>query len=240
MAILSDLKSRKDWKVVEKTAKKVASVKTISNEKTKQKSKIQPNGEGFAAASELKSYTDLQDPLLIYAVNRNEQYVFKTPTAQMKIALEMDEEGDHFMHNEYCHFDGKHKRGKTFVTLTASVYHLLLKKQSVLATMNCKHEDSNYVAKFWRTFSEAFKKANGTEKCFSSTSWLSDMASAIFNGLSTIYGEEVLEREKSCEFHFKQAVKRKIRGFDGDKDQFKKLAYGLLYATAPEAYENSL
>ena len=75
MAILSDLKSRKDWKVVEKTAKKVASVKTISNEKTKQKSKIQPNGEGFAAVSELKSYTDLQDPLLIYAVIRNEQYL---------------------------------------------------------------------------------------------------------------------------------------------------------------------
>ena len=71
MAILSDLKSRKDWKVVEKTAKKVASVKTISNEKTKQKSKIQPNGEGFAAVSELKSYTNLQDPLLIYAVNGN-------------------------------------------------------------------------------------------------------------------------------------------------------------------------
>ena len=197
MAILSELKSRKNWKVVEKTAKKVASFKTISNEKTKQKSEIQPNGEGFAAVSELKSYTDLQDPLLIYAVNGNEQYVFKTSTAQMKIALEMDEEGDHFMHNEYCHFDGNHKRVKTFVTLTASVYHLLLKKQIVLATMNCKHKDSNYVAKFWRTFNEAFKKANGTEKRFSPTGWLSDMASASFNRLSTIYGKDVVEKVKS-------------------------------------------
>ena len=115
-------------KVVEKTAEKVASVKTVSNEKTKQKSKIQPNGDGFAAVSKLKSYNDLQDRLLIYAVNGNEQYVFKTSTAQMKIALEMDEEGDHFMHNEYCHSYGNHRRVKTFVTLTASVYHLLLKK----------------------------------------------------------------------------------------------------------------
>ena len=137
--------------------------------KTKQKSEIQPNGDGFAAASELKTYTDLKDSLLIYAVNGNEQYVIKTSTAQMKIALEMDEEGDHFMHNEYCHFDGNHKRVKTFVTLTASVYHLLLKKQIVLATMNCKHEDSNYVAKFWRTFNKAFKKANGTEMHFPRT-----------------------------------------------------------------------
>ena len=69
MAILSDLKLRKDWKVVEKTAKKFASVKTISNEKSKQKSKSQ---EGFAAVSELKPYTDLQGRLLIYAVNGNQ------------------------------------------------------------------------------------------------------------------------------------------------------------------------
>ena len=96
------------------------------------------------------------------------------------------------------------------------------------------------MAKFWRTFNEAFKKANGTEKRFSPTGWLSDMASANFNRLSTIYGEDVLEKVKSCEFHFKQAVERKIRGFGGDKDQFKKLAYGLLYATTPEVYENSL
>ena len=99
-------------KVVKKTANKVASVKTMSNEKTKHKSKIQPHGDGFAAVSELKSYTDLQDPLLIYAVDGNERYVFKTSTAQKKIALEMDEEGDHFMHNEYCHSYGNHKRVK--------------------------------------------------------------------------------------------------------------------------------
>ena len=106
------------------------------------------------------------------------QYVFKTSTAQMKIALEVDGEVDHFMHIEYCHFDGNHKRVKTFVTLTASVYHLLLKKQIVLATMNCKHKDSKYVAKSWRTFREAFKKTNGAEKHFSPTGWLSDMVSA--------------------------------------------------------------
>ena len=96
------------------------------------------------------------------------------------------------------------------------------------------------MAKFWRTFNEAFKRANGTEKCFSPTGWFSDMTSANFNGLSTIYGVDVLEKVKSCEFHFKQAVERKIRGFAGSRDQFKKLAYGLLYAATPEAYENSL
>ena len=69
MAILSDLKSWKDWKMVKKTSIKVTSVRTIQNQKTKQKSKIQPNGDGFNAVTELKSNTDLQDCLLIYAVN---------------------------------------------------------------------------------------------------------------------------------------------------------------------------
>ena len=71
--------------------------------------------------------------------------------------------------------------------------------------------------------------------------WLVEWyGNANFNGLSTIYGEDILKKVKSCEFHFKQAVEQKIRGFDGDKDQFKKLAYGLFYTAAPEAYENSL
>ena len=65
--------------------------------------------------------------------------------------------GDHFLSKEYCHFDGNHKRVKEFVTLTASVYHPLLRNQIVLATMNCKHEDDIYVATFWRKFNESFK-----------------------------------------------------------------------------------
>ena len=68
------------------------------------------------------------------------------------------------MHEEYCHFDGNHKRVKAFVTLTAGVYHPLLQKQVILATMNCKHKDSNYVAEFWLKFNGVYKKVNTTEK----------------------------------------------------------------------------
>ena len=84
----------------------------------------------------------------------------------MTIACSMDTDGDHFMHEEYCHFDGNHKRVKAFVALTASVYHPLLQKQVILATMNCKHEDSSYVAEFWRKFNDAYRKVNTTEKQF--------------------------------------------------------------------------
>ena len=121
----------------------------------------------------------------------------------MKITLEMDEEGDQFMHNEYYHYYGNYKKVKTFVTLTASVYHLLLKKKFVLATMNCKHGDSNYVAKFLTTLNEAFKRANGIQNRFYLTSSLSNMVSANFNGLSTIDGDDVLKKVKSSELYFK-------------------------------------
>lgn len=201
---------------------------------------MQPNGVGFNAVEDLKSYTDVQDPFMIYDINENEQFVFKTSTSQMKIAMEMDEGGNHYLNEEYCHFDGNHKRVKTFVTITASVYHPLLRKQVVLATMNCKHEDSSYVAKFWRVFNDAFKKVNKTEKRFSPSGWVTDMASANFNGLCTIYGEDVLSKIKGCEFHYKQAVERKVKTLGENGEQFKTLALGLLNATTPEAYEHAL
>ena len=84
-----------------------------------------------------------------------------------------------------------------FVTLTASIYYPFLRKQFVLATMNCKHEDSNYVADFWKKFNEAFWKVNKTPKKFHLCGWVTDMASANFNGLAIFYGEDIRSRVRS-------------------------------------------
>ena len=78
--------------------------------------------------------------------------------------LERDFDSDHFLKHAYCHFHDNHKRVKDFVTLTAGVYHPLLRKQLILATMNCKHEDSNNVARFWQKFSKASRKVNTAKK----------------------------------------------------------------------------
>ena len=61
------------------------------------------------------------------------------------------------LQEEFCCFDGKVKRCKGHTTLTASVYHPLLQKQVVLATMECRCEDSNYVSTFWREFILVFR-----------------------------------------------------------------------------------
>ena len=238
MSILADLRSRKNWNEVEKNARKVANVNALSNEKVKQKKASQPSGVGFEAIKEFKTYTDLQDPYLIHVINENEQDVFKTSFTQMKIACSMDTDGDHFMHEEYFHFDGNHERVKAFVTLTSSVYHPLLQKQVILATMNYKHENSNYVAEFWHKFNDAYRKVNAIGKNF--LHWVTDMATANFSGLSIVYGEDVLTKVKGCEFHYKQSVERKVKTLNTKGEEFRNLALKRLIMSTPEAYSHAL
>ena len=115
------------------------------------------------------------------------------------------------LQEEFCCFDGKVKRCKGHTTLTASVYHPFLQKQVVLSTMECRCEDSNYVATFWREFNKAYKKANSIEQKFLPFVWITDMAGPNFNGLKEMYSEDVMNMIKRCEFHFKQSVNRQSR-----------------------------
>ena len=92
--------------------------------------------------------------MLIYQASENEQNAFKSSTTQMKLANEIAYKTCNWLlQKDLCHFDGNHKRTKSFVTLTDGAYHRLLRKQVVLGTMNCNYEDSSTVAK-----SKHFKK----------------------------------------------------------------------------------
>ena len=110
---------------MEKNPQNVGNVKTLPNEKVKQKKVLQHDGVSFKAIKELKAYVDFQAPFLIHIINESQQSIFKTSTSPMKLALKIDFEGDHFLKDEYCHSDGNHKRVRESVTLTASVYHPL-------------------------------------------------------------------------------------------------------------------
>ena len=123
------------------------------------------------------------------------------------------------MSDEYCFFDGKEKRCKNFTTLTASTFHPFLQRQLPLATMECKSEDSENVGRFWSTFNKAYKEANDITTKFTPTGWVSDMATANFNGLQMIYGEEVLEKVKGCEFHFNMSLNRRKSAFKDEKEE---------------------
>ena len=69
--------------------------------------------------------------------------------------------------------------------------------------MNGRHEDTPNVTHYWRCFNNAYKEVNKVERKFVPSGWISDMAGANFNGLAAIYGEDILDQIKGCEFHYK-------------------------------------
>ena len=235
--ILAAMRDRKPWQEIEKTVKRVTNKKIISNEKIKQRRSMQPQGNGFKAVAEYKKFADEKDCFYIYAVNENKQYVFKTSNVKMKIAKDMDCNGDSYLAIEYCHFDGKVKRTRDFTSLTASVYHPLLQKQVPLAVMECKSEDTMNIEIFWREFNKAYKEVNCCENNFSPTGWVTDMSAANFSGLERIYGETVMDKIKGCEFHYKKSINKYAKELKDDGENFKEYANDLLTASTPEAYE---
>ena len=91
----------------------------------------------------------------------------------------MDRDGEHFMRDEYCYFDGKVKRCRNFVTLTASTYHPILKRHIPLVVMEAERENSENTELFWRLFVEAQREVAGNKD--------TDMAGANMNGLRRVF-----------------------------------------------------
>ena len=98
-------------------------------------------GENFEGIVSFKN-CDKKDKFYVYKINDARgnpdfpSYVFKTNTAKLLMASHMDKDESHFLNQEFCFFDGKHKCCRNFVTLTTSVYHPLLRRQVPLAIMD--------------------------------------------------------------------------------------------------------
>lgn len=241
--VMSAFQQQMDWKAVEREASAVLDKKRVSNMKQKLKKDIEPFGHNFEAIVSFKEYADKKDPLYVYKINDNRghtdmpSFVFKTSTTKMKMALNMDKKGDHFLSKEFCFFDGKKKRCSGFITLTASVYHPLLRNQLPLATMEAVTEDMVNVELFWRLFNEALRKGSGSDSAtFDPIGWCSDMAGANLAGISKVFGDEA--EIKSCEFHFKDHRNKKAQKLDSkSNDEFKQLCDRLLLCTTVAGYQ---
>ena len=203
-----------DWNAVEKETSAVLDRKRVSNMKQKLKKDIEPFGHNFEAIVSFNEYADKKDPLYVYKINDKRgnpdmpSFVFKTSTTKMKMAVNMDKKGDHFLSKEFCFFDGERKRCNGFITLTAIVYHPLLRKQIQLATMEALIEDTVNVELFWRSFNKALRKVSGSHgAAFDPLGWCSDMAGANLAGISKVLGDDA--EIKSCGFHFKDHRNKK-------------------------------
>lgn len=191
--VLNAFQQQMDWTVVEKEAASTIDRKRISNIKQKVKSDIQPFGHNFEAVVAFKEYCDKKDTLYVYKINDRRgnpdkpSFVFKTSTAKANIALNMNVDGEHFMNSEYCFFDGKHNRCRGYITLTASVYHPLLRRKVSLAIMEVEKENTTNVELFWTLFNEAFVKVAKKPTKFNPIGWCTDMAGANLSGIYKVF-----------------------------------------------------
>ena len=205
----------------------------------------EPYGHNFEAVAHFKQYCDLKDPFYIYKINDTRgnpdrpSFVFKTSTLKAKIAINMDMDKDHFLAREFCFFDGKHKRAKGYVTLTASVYHPLLRRQIPLATMEAVSENSENVTLFWELLNEVLEKvSDGTISMFNPRCWCTDMAGSNLSAIRKVFGDSAIDRIKTCEFHFRESVNLRCRKISNDKaTHFKDISIKLLECETPECYD---
>ena len=236
-----------DWKNIEQTALSVIDKKWISNEKQKNKTSHEPHGHNFEAVAHFKEYADKRDPYYVYTINdrrgnpEKPSLVFKSSSLKAQFALKMNQTKNNQLSQEFCFFDGKVKRCKGFVSLTASVYHPLLRKVVPLATMETEHENSLSVEIFWRYFNEVLRKVSGSnDYVFNPRGWITDMAGSNMEGLKRVFGQEVLERVKTCEFHFKECQNRQARRFHEEvRRKFKSLSTALLAAQSSTSYNKA-
>ena len=143
------------------------SKKWLSNEKQKMKTSIEPHGHNFEAVAHFKQYADKRDPFYVYTINDRRgnpeklSLVFKSSSLKAQMALKLDRTQSNVLSDEFCDFDGKVQRCKGFISLTASVYHPLLKKVIPLATMETESENSLSIELFWKYFNDILRKESG-------------------------------------------------------------------------------
>ena len=128
-------------------------------------------------------------------------FVFKTSEEKMNLAVAMNCAREGFLSEKYCYFDGKHKRCRGYITLTASVYHPLLRKQIPLAIMEAEQENTENVELFWGLFNEAIaRSSNDHAERFNPVGWSTDMAGSNLAGICKVFGEQVRTRIRLVNF----------------------------------------
>ena len=200
-----------DWDQLERTTDALLDTKKISNLKAKIK-ETNPASHSFKAVANLKLKSDEKDEYFIYKMNDRRMnpaepsYVFKTSKLKINIALSMADK-KHFMANEYCYIDGKWNRCKDFPTVTLSVYHPVLRKQVPLFIMECEEQTAESCAKFFQLVNKSIAKVAPGRVFDPVAGFMASEAGGLQEGLRRVFGNSVLEKLKTCEFHFLQCAK---------------------------------
>ena len=115
-----------------------------------------------------------------------------------------------------------------------------MRRMNRLATMECKHEDTEMVSIFFRLVNEVLAKHVGNENYkFNPSMICTDEAGAILQAIRNVFGEEYLNRIVSCQWHFKQCAHRQLPNIRAD-DQASFMFYVNRICTASTVAEYKL
>ena len=149
---------------------------------------------------------------------------------------------EHFLSNEYCYIDGKWNRCKDFPTVTLSVHHPVLRKQVPLFIMECEGETAECYTKFFSLVNEAIEKIIPGKVFDPVAGFMADEAGGLQEGLRKVHGNSVLEKLKTCEFHFLQCANRQRARLHSKKSKkfFTRVTRTLLQAQTSSSYNDAI
>ena len=150
------IRSGKSMKEIEE-----ASDKLIDKGRMNKAKYLSNKSSVFGKIDDLRQRFKGDDKFYIYQLqfrghSGNPTYVFKTSKATLQMCKDMDVEGEHpLLSKADAYLDGNEKRVKMHTALTLSTYHSVLKRQVVLARMDCEGESQESARLFWNLLNKA-------------------------------------------------------------------------------------
>ena len=178
--------------------------------------------EAFEIIKKLKTELDPIDKYWIYAFNcgstsSEDLYVFKMSRHHLETALKMDAEclplngKCSILLYEKSYFDGMHKRVCSFKMLTLWLHHPGMRRMKRLASMDVDKENKDSVALFFCLFNAALQDFTGDlGYVFNPPMFMTDEAGAIHQGIQEVFGDGVLDKVSTCQWHFKCCAWRQL------------------------------
>ena len=228
---------------IEKFAQKFSDTKRLYNIREEVKANLSPFGHNFEALAHFKAKCSDRDKYFIYEVNNralNDQpsYIFKSSVPMARLAVLMDRDGEGVLREEYAYIDATHDRCKGFKSVTLWTYHPVCRKLIRLAIMEIEIENAENLTLFWTVFNKMLQEMSGNS-CdkFNPIGFVADEHHANWISIKNYFGEETISRVVSCEFHYKQSVRRQAKKLSTSASEFITLADELLDALSESAFE---
>ena len=192
------------------------------------------------AVQDLQQEFTKRDEFLIYTItNYNTTAVFKTSKFLLQLACDMDREGNHFLSNEYAHFDATHGRVKDHATFGLHVYHPVVRKLIRVVSMECSKEDTSAIS-FFETLNNAMSEVSGKATTFNPIGFIVDEYGPNHLGLQKVFGHEVQDRIATCAFHYKQPAKACQKLSQDRRQLFQKLGSDLFELVTDQEYSQCI